>query len=470
MFFKDERYHFFKPLTGKLREIMASCLRELYDSTYGAEADRLSGLSRENLKAVFLPVVQRTPLLAADSTDESDTEVVDDQRIASEVIRTLVKDGWLEQRPDPVSLQTVFCFTKPGKLFAKVLSEIERPRGITRQRNMRSVKNALMAYLSGSQDPNDLYDAYEYAERVVTDLSEDIEHFYEMVRRLVSEASQRQAWVEFLDFIDRKFQKEIAVRLVADNAERHRAEIRDRLEDIRALSGPALQAAEFNLDYALPSLMAMRVGSSTLAWTVNRIEELIDTACDMKLPELYSSMKSYTTRLTSLLRQVMVMQKGVSEAKLGLAINSLKALERPQQDALLLRIGATMEPANVRLIDPHSFRLLAGAEKRRATTVITAPAVTRAGRMKAFIDLAEAKAFAVSNDDIVDSVLALLTDRGSLRLSELPVGTAAQVITVLHAVEAIRSKPKAGLTVRQLEAKFETPYFSSNDYLIRRAA
>ena len=469
MYFKDERYHFFKPLTGKLREVVASCVRELYDSTYGTESDRLSGLSRENLKAVFLPVVQRTPLLAADGSEESETEISDDQRIASEVIRSLVKEGWLEQRPDPVSLQTVFCFTKPGKLFAKVLSEIERPRGITRQRNMRSVKNALMAYLSGGQDPNDLYDAFEYAERVVTDLSEDIEHFYEMVRRLVSEASQRQAWVEFLDFIDRKFQKEMAVRLVADNAERHRAEIRDRLDDIRALNGAALQAAEFNLDYALPSLTAARVGSSTLGWTVNRIEEMIDSACDMKLPELYSSMKSYTTRLTSLLRQVMVMQKGVSEAKLGQTITALKSLERAEQDAVLLRIGATMEPANVRLIDPHSFRLLAGADKRRASTVVTAPAVTRAGRMKAYVDLAEAKAFAVSNDDLVETVLSHLTDKVQIRLSEMPIDTAKQVITILHAVEAIRSNSKAGLTVRQLETMFENAYFSSNDYLIRRA-
>lgn len=470
MFFTNERYHFFKPLTGKLREVVANCLRELYDSTYGTESDRLSGLSRENLKGVFLPVVQQTPMLAAEVSDDSDSEVSDDQRIASEVIRILVKEGWLEQRPDPVSLQTVFCFTKPGKMFAKVLSEIERPRGITRQRNMRSVKNSLVAYISGGQDPNDLYDAFEYAERVVTDLSEDIEHFYEMVRRLVSEASQRQAWVEFLDFIDRKFQKEMAVRLVADNAERHRADIRERLDDIRSLPVASFQAAEFNLDYALPTLTSARVGDSTLSWTVNRIEEMIDSACDMKLPELYSSMKSYTTRLTSLLRQVMVMQKGVSEAKLGMTISALKALERTEQDALLLRVGATMEPANVRLIDPQSFRILAGAEKRKASTVVLAPAVTRAGREKAFIDLAEAKAFAVSNDDILDTVLVHFKDKVQMKLSDMPLETAKQVITVLHAVEAIRSKPKAGLVVRQLDTMFETPYFTSNDYLIRRAA
>jgi len=470
MFFTEERYHFFKPLTGKLREVVANCARELYDSTYGSDSDRLSGLSRENLKGVFLPVVQRTPLLASDISSDADTDDTDDQRIASEVIRTMVKEGWLEQRPDPVSLQTVFCFTKPGKMFAKVLSEIERPRGVTRQRNMRSVKNSLMAYLANGQDANDLYDAYEYAERVVTDLSEDIEHFYEMVRRLVSEASQRQAWVEFLDFIDRKFQKEMAVRLVADNAERHRSDIRERLDEIRALSGPALHAAEFNLDYALPSLTAARVGNSTLSWTVNRIEEMIDSACDMKLPELYSSMKSYTTRLTSLLRQVMVMQKGVSEAKLGQAITALKSLERADQDKLLLRVGATMEPSNVRLIDPQSFRLLAGAEKRKASTAVTSPAVTRAGRMNAFINLAESKAFAVSNDEILDNVLAQFTDKVQIKLSEMPLETAKQVITVLHAVEAIRSKPKAGLQVRQLETMFTTPYFTSNDYLIRRAA
>lgn len=470
MFFKDTRYHFFKPLTGKLRETTANCVRALYDSTYGAESDRMSGLSRENLRAVFVPIVQQTPLLATDGAADAEEENGDDIRVAAEIVRNLVKEGWLEQRPDPISLQTVFCFTKQGKAFAKVLSDLERPRGVTRQRNMRSVKNSLAAYTDAGQDPNDLYDAFEYAERVVTDLSEDIEHFYDMVRRLVAEASQRQAWVEFLDFIDHKFQKEMAVRLVADSAERHRSDIRERLDSIRAMSGEARRAAEFNLDYALPSLTQSRVGDSTLLWTVNCIEEKIDSACDLKLPELYSAMKGYTSRLTSLLRQVMVFQKGVSEAKLGKTIAAVKALEKPLQDALLLRIGATMEPAHVRLIDPQSFKLSTGADKRKASTSVVAPAVTRAGRMKAFVDMAEAKAFAVSNDDIVAAVLEAIKGKASLKLSELPLDTAKQAITVLHAVEAIRSAPKSGLLVRQLDTRLDTSYFSCNDYLIRRAA
>ena len=470
MFFKEERYTFFRPLTGKNREMVAACVRALYDSTYGAESDRMSALSRDALKAVFLPLVQKTPLLTADGVEDNDAEAFDDQKAASDIIRTLVNEGWLEQRPDPTSLQTVLSFTKPGKMFAKVLSEMEKPRAVTRQRNMRSVKNALLAYLGSGQDPNDLFDALEYAERVVTDLSEDIEHFYEMVRRLVSEASQRQAWEEFLDFIDRKFQKEIAVRLVADSAERHRSEIREQLDRIRLLTPEQRRTAEFNLDYALPALTAQRVGTSTLTWVVDRIEGMIDSACDTKLPELYSSMKSYTTRLTSLLRQAMVLNKGAAEDRLGKAISAVKGLSREEQDSVLLSLGATMEPTHIRLIDPKQFRLVLGAEKRRASTAVSAPAVTREGRLKAFITLAEARAFSMSNDDILAAVNAQLKDRVVVKLSEFPLETAKDVITVLHAVEAIRSATKAKLDVRQLEGLFETPYFSSNDYMIRRTA
>lgn len=88
-----------------------------------------------------------------------------------------------------------------------------------------------------NRDADELLDAHEFASRVVQDLQEDIEYFRQLIQNLTREAlAQKVAWSEFNEFIEKRFAREYAVRLVADSAERHRGQINEVLEDVRALN------------------------------------------------------------------------------------------------------------------------------------------------------------------------------------------------------------------------------------------
>ena len=111
------------------------------------------------------------------------------------IIRILVQDGWLEQFPDRQGLVTAFRFTRPGKLFAEAFWSLNRPSR-SRQRNMRSCRNALDAALSERGDAHDLVDAYEYAEgfkglnRIRVD-GTDFYQSYETMRKVISHVREQ---------------------------------------------------------------------------------------------------------------------------------------------------------------------------------------------------------------------------------------------------------------------------------------
>ncbi|MDR3352706.1 MAG: DUF5716 family protein [Zoogloeaceae bacterium] len=164
------------------------CIRAFHERLYGSHADYRSILGREELRDLFVQTLQDSDAGGEDG-DESIEEgfapgdLADEQKMASAFIRQLLADGWLETAEDRVRLVTAYRFTRVGKIFAQALAQAERPRERTRQRNMRSCKNALAAFIE-RRDVEDLLDAHEYAHRVISDLSEDIELFYELARNI----------------------------------------------------------------------------------------------------------------------------------------------------------------------------------------------------------------------------------------------------------------------------------------------
>ena len=58
LFFDGERSRFFRPLNSSRRELVAACLRALYDRLHGPAADYSHNLTREALKELLLPVVR----------------------------------------------------------------------------------------------------------------------------------------------------------------------------------------------------------------------------------------------------------------------------------------------------------------------------------------------------------------------------------------------------------------------------
>ena len=67
MFFSDSRQHFFNPLTGKYRALVAECLRLLYQRLYTDLRDYGHAINREQLVDIFKEAIARAPILDADA-------------------------------------------------------------------------------------------------------------------------------------------------------------------------------------------------------------------------------------------------------------------------------------------------------------------------------------------------------------------------------------------------------------------
>jgi hypothetical protein len=204
-------------------------------------------MTRGRLRILFIGVLRSrdwSQLVIAEADDEGVVDLSDEMRLASSLIRDLEAYAWLESESDRKTLERVFRFTRAGKHVTGALAQLDRPRSKTRQRNMRSAKGHLAAFLQ-AYDPDDLLNAWDYANRVTADLQEDVEYFTALVRGLARDAIERKlAWTEFADFLDNRFRSEFAARLVADNAERHRDGILALLDNIRRLPASRLTDTE----------------------------------------------------------------------------------------------------------------------------------------------------------------------------------------------------------------------------------
>lgn len=469
MFFDAERQNFFRPLNGKRRELVVACLRSLYERLHGPGADYSQNLTREALRDLLSPVIQSMANSEAVDADAADDELsmvdgADDQQMASALIRNLLKDGWLETFGDRAGLITAYRFTRAGKLIAEALWALDRPRARARQRNMRSCRNSLEAAYK-NVDAYDLVDAYDHAERVISDLAEGVDYFQELVRRLMAEAS-RTPWDEFMEFLDR-FEKEFKKQLTADNVERHRQAIRDTLAKLRSMDDAKYKALERQLEDIARWAAKEKTGDSTFDWMLDRIEELVEAACSTKQPELIKAMNGYMRRAASIVQQAMMLRSGAQRHAYSAAITHVASLEGDAQTKFLELIGQNIAAAEVRLLDPAVFKLRATSQRRKALTVTAVPKVTRDSRLKAALERAEAGAFALSNEDVRQALVAELRLRARpIRLSTLPVASAGDVLHIMQAVEAVRASHSGALKATKLPTRLCNEFYSGNDYQI----
>jgi Family of unknown function (DUF5716) len=464
--FESERQHFFRPLNSKQRELIAGCLRALYERLHGSGADYSQNLTREALRNLWLPVIQEHANDAAlDGEDElSGLDGSDQLQFASTLIRALIRDGWLETFGDRAGLVTAYKFSRAGKLFAEALWSLNRLSTRSRQRNVRSCRNALDAARK-NVDAYDLVDAYDYAEKVISDLSEGVEYFQELVRRLMSEAT-KTPWDEFMEFLD-KFEKDFKKSLTADNVERHRQSIRDAISRLRSIEQDKYQALETQLQDIASWATHERQGDSSYHWLLDRIEEIVEAACMTKHPELIRAMNTYMRRAASIVQQALMLRTGQTRQSYSKAIALTAERSGAEQVQLLERLGQAIAGAQVRLIDPASFKLRTVAQRRKALTLTVQPKVTRDSRLAAAIHRAETGAFALSNEDVLSELRTELRLRGRpVRLSSLPMKTAPEVLRTMQAVESVRGSRDATLKITKLPTRLWSEYFTGNDYQI----
>ncbi|MEQ1637684.1 MAG: Wadjet anti-phage system protein JetA family protein [Methylococcales bacterium] len=446
-------------------------MRALYDRLHGPSADYTQNLTRESLKELLTPTVQLmineapTAEVVDEETGDYDFDGADNQQLVTSLIRALLRDGWLETFGDRAGLVTAYRFSRAGKLFAEALWSLDRLRARSRQRNVRSCRNALEAARKNI-DAYDLIDAFDYAEKIISDLSEGVDYFQELVRRLMAEASNTP-WEEFVEFLDR-FEKEFKKQLTADNIERHRQAIRDSLNRLRNLESDKYRTLENQLQDVASWADPERGGESIFDWLLDRIEDRVEVACTTKHPELIKAMNIYMRRAAGIVQQAMMLQGGQRRHAYSQAINRVASLEDGAQTAFLERLGNAFSACEMRLLDPSAFKLRSASQRRKARTVTALPKVSRDARLQAVIQRAEAAAFTLSNEDIVIFVRSELRQKQMpIRLSGLPMQNARDVLLTMQLVEAVRTSRDDNLRAKKLSTSLNTPYYNASDYQIQ---
>jgi hypothetical protein len=460
-FFTGPQEHFFRPLTHGDRECCTTVLRNLFDRIHGPNADYSEALTRDVVLNIILQALS-DPLLRASVFDMARATTADEERLyANELLRKLKEHGWLEDYKDPIDLKPTLKLTRAGKVMSEALSSLDNSRGKTRQRNMRSAKKALSAFVA-SHDADELLDAYDFAARVVQDLQDDIEYFRSLIQSLTREAlAQKVAWGEFNEFIDKRFAKEYAVRLVADSAERHRGQLMELLDTARALPQEVRAVVDEHLLQRAAWLETHATWRSPTLWLCDRMESMVDAACNLKLPMLRSEMNNYVRRFTSLLRQALSLDYG-AESALGRTMSWLKEREADERSDLLEALCARLGTTEVRL--PGTGMRWTVRDRDIEHAPLGALEVSEASRMEALMRRAEAQAFAFSDQDVLSGLLPHLAG-GRLSLDQLPIDNAVDAVRILHAVGAARSSEgRRFMTARKRADKVENDFFTADNF------
>ena len=99
MFFFENRTHFFKPLTGKYREVSVECLRLLYQRLYTDLTDFGHVRNRDQIIDIFVEAITRAPLLDGDAADAEDEGRFKNQReFARYILNSLLEYGWIDKK------------------------------------------------------------------------------------------------------------------------------------------------------------------------------------------------------------------------------------------------------------------------------------------------------------------------------------------------------------------------------------
>ena len=437
MFFSDNHSQFFKPLTSKYREVLIECLRLFYLRLYSTLADYGHGIDRNQLLDTFQEAITRAPILEGDEEEDGISRFRNERELAVWILNTLIEYGWLERQMDEATLKSTFGFTRQGRVFTQPFIDIDTSRVRTRHRNTRNTRNALQAFLDLG-DIHDLLDAYEYSERIISDFTDVISELDEKKRELVKEV-EAQALVEkasdeFFDFMEKRFQPDIAVRLSADSVEKHREEIANTIAKIRRKRKQFKADAERKLRQVFPDGI-VAPNNSYLYFVLDIIESRLKNACDIMLPSLRKALQSFTQRADIIIRQMSFLSQQRNDDLVSMC-KALSELSDSDQEPWLGATAQLMETVSVGFIDPAHIKISEEREKRVVNSAVNEPAhLDKDARKQLYVQQAIEKAFSINDSDTRSYLVEALGKGKRVSTRHLPIVTADDLLSAVHAIE-----------------------------------
>ncbi|TCS41340.1 Wadjet anti-phage system protein JetA family protein [Reinekea marinisedimentorum] len=439
MFFEQGREQFFRPVTTKYREQIIECLRELYRRLYtSSSADYGHALSRDDVLETFSAALVRAPVLKTDDDDTDTSRFRNSREQAGWVLNQLIEYGWVEKQVDEATLQSSFNFSRHGRLFTEPFVATDATSVRTRHRNTRNVRNAMASFLDNGE-AYDLLDAWEYSERILSDFTDIIAELDDRKRSLVQQMGNQllvqQATADFFDFMEKRFQPDLAIRLSADSVEKYRNEIALKSEQIRSQPVEFKQNAERRLRALLPEMV--QPGQSVLLTILDSIEARMQAASDIMLPALRRALQSFTKRADIIIRQMSYL---ASSSHNDMSQVCTRFAEKPQEEQnQLLEIAADMMSVpQVGLLDPAHMRLHNRRARRTFDLDIASDraddfdvGVQKELAVQQWLD----QAFLVNDRQVRSYLVKHLMNGESIRTDQLPVNDATDLLSLSHVIE-----------------------------------
>ena len=437
MFFTDDRLHFFKPLSSKYREQLVQCLTLLYQRLYSSNADYGHSLSREPLIEIFEESLARSSVHIFDDGDELHEQRFKSQREqAGWVLNQLIDCGWIERQVDAATLQSTFPFSRMGRIFTLALLESDNTQIRTRHRNTRNTLNALEAFVSRGE-VYDLLDAYDYSERIITDFTDVISELEERKRELVKEVEAQQlaqqATDQFFEFMEKRFQPDIAVRLSADSVEKHREDINQVINKIRRKKSEFKKAAERQLRRTVPDLCES--DQSYLWHILDTIDQRMRNAAEIMLPALRRSLHSFTRRADIIIRQISYINSQSNNDLVDIC-KELGDISDDEYHARLDQASELMATMKIQWVDPQQLRLNERKQKQWVDNAVHEyQAIDKNAQRELMIQQVLDQAFMINQKHVNDYVVAALRSGRKISTRELPIDDAKDLIAMAQVIE-----------------------------------
>lgn len=479
-FFVDEQVDFFKPLVGRYREVVVSCIRELYLRLNGPEADYGVHLTREDVLNIFHGAINRTALMDFDPTVDDPEETEDRLSVqdrASRILRKLIDCGWITEYTDPVAMRKSFQLSSMGRQFSapfvRVFEEI-----ITDTQNTRSTLANLQHFLTSTKSMNPEVDhlmiATKNSGEIISDLNNLIEELDSKRRQLVKAVDDniehaKQAGEDFIDYAQKRLIPEFETRMKTDSIERHKAEILDILHDLQRLPNSSKANIEKRLRRLYPNLLKPGERDSIFLWALQTIERRLMNACDFKIPELRSQADKFMRRAQMLIDHLTTIAFGESEHKsVFKLVGDLKSMNEHVFNAVMDKSMNDIGRLDIGLIDPSDVTMPERREKTKIDDSIAESVIETAEqkRQRYIMNKIETM-FSVTSGQIRKQAIKHLAEGRRIQASEVLINDVDSLLFVLNGpVVGSVSNPNEDFVVHPLGTTYENQYMKADDYQI----
>ncbi len=371
-----------------------------------------------------------------DASDEQEQRFKNHREQANWTLKQLLECGWIERQVDAATLQSTFPFSRMGRIFSLALLESDNTQIRTRHRNTRNTLNALEAFLNRGE-VYDLLDAFDYSERIITDFTDVISELEERKRELVKEVEAQQlvqqATDQFFDFMEKRFQPDISVRLSADSVEKHRDDINKTIAKIRRKKRTFLKDTELQLRRTIPDL---REDNQSFLWYIlDTIEQRMRNASEIMLPALRRSLHSFTRRADIIIRQISYMNSQHNNDLVEIC-KELSDLSESDYENRMKDASALMATMKIQLVDPQQLRLQERKQKQWVDSAVHEhKEIDKAAQRELMIQQILDQAFMVNGRQVKDYVLSSLRAGRRISTRGLPVDDAKDLIAMAHVIE-----------------------------------